>query len=343
MMIKVPRRKGERTRRTLDRLGAWDQEIEIENDGDFVYIGVIRKLRPREEKEIGEFYYTRRKATRRESAPHGLAEALGGVLTDGELDELRTSFDIIGDIAILMIPEGLEEREGEIARALFRVHKNVRVVCKRVGAVEGDFRVRPLDIIAGPEVTVTTHKEHGCIYRLDLGEVFFTPRLATERERVAKQVKEGETIVDMFAGVGPFSILIAKSARPKKVYAVDLNVHAFEYLKKNIGLNHVEGLVEPILGDAKEVCKRLRADRVIMNLPKHAFGFLPVAIRMLDKGVIHYYCFGSKEALPGIVEEVRATVEGEGKGFRLIGSRFVRQVGPSEWNLALDLEVSSSR
>ena len=263
MIIKVPKKCGEKARKELQKIGLLDREVQVEADKAWVYLGIVRRLTPKEVKTVGEFKYTQRKAKKRDIVPQSLASALKDVLSSEEQEELTTSFDIIGDIAILMVPDGLEPKEKEIAKALLKVHRNVKTVCKRVGAIKGEYRVRPLKIIAGEQRAETEYREHGCLYKLDLAKVFFTPRLATERGRVAEQVNKGETVVDMFAGVGPYSILIAKGGKAKKVYAVDVNEDAVKYLKENIEANHVGTVVEAVLGDAKKVCKSLKADRVI--------------------------------------------------------------------------------
>ncbi len=200
------------------------------------------------------------------------------------------SFDIVGDIAILRIDEeGLCFTE-EIAEALLKYHKNIKVVCVDRG-VETEYRIRNLKVIAGENRLHTIHKEYGCSFKIDLSKVYFSPRLATERWRVVQSARWGETVIDMFAGVGPFSILLAKHKKCK-VVAIDINPHAIELLKENIKINRVEDFVIPILGDAGEVVQNLNflADRIIMNLPTRAWDYLPIAVEKCRKGgKINYY------------------------------------------------------
>jgi tRNA G37 N-methylase Trm5 len=168
--------------------------------------------------------------------------------------------------------------------------------------IDERYRTRDLTVIWGDESLETTYREHGCIFKADLKHVFVSPRLSYERMRVAKKVAPGETIVTMFAGAGCFSILIAKlQPQTKKIYSIDVNPHAYEYMKENVALNKVAGQVVPLLGDAREEAEKLDgvADRVLMPLPEQTQAFLPSAIRALhldeegaDKGrasVRHYY------------------------------------------------------
>jgi tRNA (guanine37-N1)-methyltransferase len=157
------------------------------------------------------------------------------------------------------------------------------------------------------------HREHDCRFKLDLEKVYFNPRLGGERARVAVQVARSgkpEEIIDMFAGVGPFAIQIAKRAPPSHVTAIDLNPEAIRYLTENIRLNRVQN-VTPVEGDIRAVYHRFpeTADRLIMNLPKSAHLFLREALSMLkpDGGIIHFYDLES--AYPEEGEEKRDSVE----------------------------------
>lgn len=196
------------------------------------------------------------------------------------------SFDIVGDIAIIKFREDIDLNE--IADYILKKHKNIKNVAVDYG-VTGKTRVRNLELIRG-ERTETIHREYGVRIKVDISKVYFSPRLATERWKVVSSVNDGEVIYDMFAGCGPFSVLIAKY-RNVRIYAGDINPYAIEYLKENIRLNKV-GNIYPLLGDAKEIYRKIpeKVDRVIMNLPHSASEFIPYAIETLKKrGVIHYY------------------------------------------------------
>lgn len=342
--IKVPRESGERARIFLSSKGVLDSSKKIFSDSKYVYLGISRRLSENEGSELKKtcgFSYSRK-----ELMPAKEKKTLEGLLSKklspSEIALVKNSFDIVGDIAVLQIPPELEKKEKIIAHALREVHSNIRVVCKKTGIVSGEYRILPVEIILGEKRTETTHKEHGCLYRLDISKAFFTPRLATERMRIASQCKPKEVVVDMFAGVGPFSILIAKKSGAR-VFAIDLNEEAYQYLVENIHLNKADDLVTPILGDAKKVCStKLKdsADRIIMNLPKHAFGFFPSALKCLkQKGVIHYHFFARGGEEDAHIGKLKTLAETKGASLKVLNLKKVRQVAPREWNWAADLQI----
>jgi len=345
LAVKVPREFGERARIFISSLSILDTSRKILSDPKSLYIGVSRRFSKAESselKKICQFSYSQKVLLPAKEKITTLEGLLGKTLFPAELLLVKNSFDLIGDIAVLQVPPELEPKEKIIADALMQVHRNIRVVCKKSGIVSGEFRILPVEIILGEKRTETAHKEHGCLYRLDISKAFFTPRLATERMRIAIQCKPKETVVDMFAGVGPFSILIAKKSGAK-VFAIDLNADAHRYLVENIRLNKLEENVTPILGDAKKVCStklKNRADRIIMNLPKHAFGFFPAALNCLkQKGVIHYHFFAREADKAAHIEKLKLVAEKKGCSFKVLALKKVRQIAPREWNWAVDIRI----
>ena len=274
-----------------------------------------------------------------------LKEVLREKLTPSELKALYAGFDVIGNIAVIKIPEPLLPKKSLIAEALLASLKNVRTVLLQTTPVEGEYRLRGLEILAGEPTFETIHREHGCIYKVNLSTAYFTPRLSAERLRVANQVKEGEVIINMFAGVGPYSILISKRVKDVMVYSIDNNPEAYRYMQENIKLNKVEHKVIPIFGDAAEVIEsRLQrvANRVIMPLPEKALSYLPTAYSALKdgKGIIHYYehIFYGKGEDP--LRSAVAHVSGKAEfRFDVEYAGIVREVGPRLVQVVLDLRV----
>jgi len=258
------------------------------------------------------------------------------------------SYDIVGDIAIVRLPEASKERGRKVAEALMSVHKNVKTVLAQIGPVCGDFRLRKLEYVAGERETVTVHRESGCLFSVDVERCYFSPRLSYERMRVARQVRKGEVVVNMFAGVGCFSILITKYSGAEKVYSIDVNTTAFQYMQENIRLNMAYGRVIPILGDAKEVVeKRLchLADRVLMPLPEKAFEYLPYALLALKRtgGWIHYYDFEHAKKDENAAEKVKLKISERLQSldatFEIPIARVVRATGPNWYQVVLDIET----
>ncbi|NOZ58453.1 MAG: class I SAM-dependent methyltransferase family protein, partial [Euryarchaeota archaeon] len=275
LAVRVPAREAERVRRELLARGLIARGYRIRRLGEEVLIPVQERAR----KELKGYELTEAEfepLERCRSFEDLLRERLG----KEELALVRRSFDIIGDIAIVEVPPELEHRKREIALALMEAHRNVKAVFRKAGEVRGETRVRQLEHLAGERRTETLHREHGLRLKLDVAKVYFSPRLAYERQRVLGQVRDGEVVVDLFAGVGPFALLIARHRRAR-VYAIDINPVAVRYLKENIALNRLRGEVVPLLGDAREVAPRGKATRVIMNLPKSSDAFLDLAYEVL--------------------------------------------------------------
>jgi tRNA (guanine37-N1)-methyltransferase len=348
--LKASKIHGEKAIITLNKLKMADKELRIQVVKDSIYIPLIYEPSENElemlkrqvpECEVSTYTFPEekeRKAT--------LTELLGDKLQPHLLASLPRAIDFVGDIAIIEIPPELESYEVFVGDAILKLHKNVHTVLAKEGAVSGVYRLREFHVIAGKPKTDTVHKEYGCRYCVDLAKAYFSPRLSSEHNRVASLVKDGETVVDLFAGVGPFSILIAKTHGNAKVYAVDMNPQAVEFLKKNIRLNRVYGKVHPLLGDAEQVVKRSLcevADRVIMNLPERAIAFVDAACNAIKPtgGIMHFYGFtDASNTLEDIKLCLIEAVENSGKKVEgLLSSRFVRATAPHEWQVVLDAHI----
>jgi len=269
-------------------------------------------------------------------------------LPPDELVHVYNSYDILGDIAILRLTDTTRKHSQIIAEAIMNIHKNVKTVLAQTSPVCGDFRLRKLEYIAGENKTTTVHKESGCLFSVNVGECYFSPRLFYERMRIAKQVRKGEVIVNMFAGVGCFSIVIAKHSNAEKVYSIDINPAAVQNMQENVRLNGVYGKVMPILGDAKEVIeKTLRhvADRVLMPLPEKAFQYLPYALLALKNvgGWIHYYDFEhakkSEDPIVKVKLKLAEKFESLGVPFEIPFGRIIRTTGPNWYQIVLDIKI----
>lgn len=267
------------------------------------------------------------------------------LLSEKDRAKFPGAFDVIGDVALVRFPEDLRAQWPEAAAALMRQHRSVKVVCHDRG-VEGDLRVRSVEVVAGEPRTVAEHREHGLRLRVDVATAYFSPRLATERKRIAGWVKPGERVLDMFAGVGPFSLLIARESKPSRVVAIDANPEAYRYLVENIRLNKAEDVVEPALGLAQDLAPSFApVDRVIMNLPHLAPSFLPVAVRVLARsGVIHVYEVVPEDQIVQRAELRRfeAAAYPGVASCELLGAHEVRTYAPRQVVVAIDLRIARS-
>lgn len=273
-----------------------------------------------------------------------LKQAMASILTPEETEELYGAFDQIGNIIILRIPDTLLSKKKLIGEMLLEKVKTAKSIFYQSSPVEGDYRIRQLELLAGEDNTVTEYKEHGCRFKVDVEKTFFSPRLSTERLRIADLVKDGEIVINMFGGVGMFSIIAAKKKKCH-VYNIDINPHAARLCSENIRLNKLKGTVESIEGDATEVIeKRLvgSGDRVLMLLPERSDEFLDVAIKALkQKGVLHYYCHIHSDKKNQISEAVTnhflsvVKVKSE-----ILCAKNVRPVGPRFYQAVVDAAIS---
>lgn len=224
-----------------------------------------------------------------------LKEDLREKMSEEELKMLRRSFEIIGDIAIVEIPEELVSKKEIIVQAILQRHRHLKTILRKVGEVNGIYRVARYEIVYGGK-TETIAREHGCRFLVDPTRVYYSSKLATERARIAGLVKEGERVLVMFAGVGPYAIVIAKLAKPSEVIGIELNSAAVEYFRKNVKLNKAEN-VRIYEGDVNEIVPRLEGefDRILMPAPYSAENFVHLLRGKVRKGgFVHYYTFESE-------------------------------------------------
>ncbi len=319
----VPREAGEETRRTLAAADLLDNDHEITVEDGSIYIPVTD---PTAAAAHVDAEVVDRDAPMRDSQ-----------VTPADLLGFEPSYERLGDIAIL--DEDDDGRAREIAAALVESDLPVETVVNRASKVKGELRVRDWDVLVGEE-TETVHREYGHAFALDIATVYFSPRLATERHRVASQVEEGERVVDMFAGVGPFVVPMA--ARGADVIGVDLNPDAVAYLRENARRNGVEDRVTAVEGDVRDVASEYEgwATRIVMNLPHSAGDFLETAVALAGEDcVVHYYDIQHEDDPfgPG-VEAIRSAAEPEYE-VSVETERVVRSYAPHEVNVCLDVRL----
>jgi tRNA (guanine37-N1)-methyltransferase len=273
-----------------------------------------------------------------------LKKALASVLSEKEREDLISAFDQIGDIIIVRIPDTLLSKKKIIGETLLKEVKIVRSVYYQASNVEGDFRTRNLEIIAGEDNTETEYKEFGCKFIVDVEKAFFSPRLSTERERIADLIQEGEIVTNMFAGVGMFSIMSAKKKKCT-VYSLDINPVASKLCEKNIELNKLVGKIISINGDASKIIKEQlenKSDRTLMLLPERSDEFLESAISTTKNGgVIHYYSHihADKKSKAGKLSEEHFLQVTPVKS-EILNSKIVRAVGPRYYQTVVDAKIS---
>ena len=273
-----------------------------------------------------------------------LKKALENILSTNENDELISAFDQIGDIIIVRIPESLLSKKKIIGGTLLNEVKIAKSVFYQASAVEGDFRTRNLEILAGVNSTETEYKEFGCRFLVDVENAFFSPRLSTERERIANLIQDGEIMTNMFAGIGMFSIMATKKKKCT-VYSLDINPIASKLCEKNIEMNKLAGKVISINGDASKIIEEQlmdKSDRTLMLLPERSDEFLESAINTTkDGGIIHYYSHihADKKSEAGKLSEEHYLQVTPVKS-EILFSKIVRAVGPRYYQTVVDIKIS---
>jgi len=348
--LKVPKSLGEQAIRLVRELSIFNSNLKVQQVDDVLCIPLTTKPVPAAyktfENNLQDFEISVHNFPEQEKRHYTHLDFLADKLPSNILASVPRAIDFVGDIAIVEIPPELSNHKKEIGDALLKANKQTCTVLAKSGAVEGVYRLRDFEVISGAKKTVTVYTEYGCVYHVDVAKAYFSPRLSTEHSRVASTVKTGEKVVDLFAGVGPFAIPIAKKHKNVLVYAVDVNPDAVSLLKRNVTVNRVEKQVVPILGDARQVVKEQlsgKADRVIMNLPETALDFVDVACEALKPkgGIIHYYGF-VKALNPLETTKVRLTEavnQNNRQVKKIILAKTVREVAPYTWQVVVDTKI----
>ncbi len=272
-----------------------------------------------------------------------LKTKLKNKLTKKELAKAARAYDLIGDIAIIEIPKELKKKEKIIAETLLKMHKNIKVVAKK-GKHKGRFRLQKIKILAGEKrkETTQTHKENNVLMKLNIERVYFSPRLATERKRVAEQVKKEETVLVMFSGCAPYPLVISKNSKAKLIYGVEINPAAHKYGLENVKINKASN-IKLFRGDVKKVVPKLKKkfDRIVMPLPKGAEPFLGTALKAVKrKGTIHFYDFLDEEDIPKkTIKKIEKACQKAKKKFKIKKIIKCGQLAPGAYRICVDLVV----
>ena len=274
--------------------------------------------------------------------PTNLKDALKSKLTKKEFEFAPKAFDTFGNIAVIEIPKELEKKKKLIGETLLGLHKQIETVCSIESDHEGPFRVQKVKVIAGKKNLVATYKESAATMLIPLGKVFFSPRLGSERLRVANEIKKDEVVGCWFSGVGPYPIVFAKNSKMKKAIAIELNPAAHKYAVKNVELNKCEDKVELIKGDVKRQYKKFKRkfDRIAMPLPHTGYQFLKEAFYCVKtKGVIHFYEIVEKEDFALPEKQIREAAREQKRKIRIMRKKRVRRFSPTKEQVVFDIKV----
>ena len=329
--VRVHKLKAEEVRRFAERIGAKDKERLIVCRGDYVEIPILdgfeRYFEGYEIVEQNNPVFARKA---------DLFEALKDKIPKNLWEYIPRRYKIIGDVILVKIPNELEKYKCLIGETLLKIHKRCKSVWRDLGR-EGMLRKPKVELIAG-KGSETVHKENGCLFKLDVTKVMFSVGNQGERMRIVKLVQDDEIVVDMFAGIGYFTIPIAVHTNAKKIYAIEINPDSYFYLLENIKLNRISNVL-PILGDSMYVTPERIADRVVMG---HIFcqDFLPVAIRALKSdGYIHYHESVPEVIIQRPIERIKRACELLGKDVRIENFRKVKNYSPGVLHVVVDAYI----
>jgi len=268
-----------------------DKRLSTKREGEYLYIPLIskpsQKIPQSELVEFDKSFFPQTRTTQ------SFKTILQDILTPDEIENVKTSYDIVGTIAILEIDLELRSKEVEIAKALLAVNKQITTVLRKDGSHEGVFRSQKMKFLAGIDTKETIHIENGVKMKVNVETVYFSPRLSTERIRIADCIKPNESVMVFFSGAAPYPLVFAKKSSAKKIVGIEINPEGHKYGLENIKLNKIKN-VELFCGDVNTIVKQIdeKFDRICMPLPKTADNFLDAAFAILkQRGVIHFYDF----------------------------------------------------
>ncbi len=314
-------------------LGLLDRDRKVQKRGDWVEIPVLEPV-------AGCAIVCQQEPAFYRTDPH-LALALSGVLSPEEIELLPRGWFILGDVIVVKIHPLLERVQVQIAQALLDFYPRCRTILRDFG-IQGQLREPVRKIIAG-DSTVTTHRENGVLFRLDASKVMFSQGNLRERMRMSLLGKD-ELVVDMFAGIGYFSLPMAVHSRPRKVISIELNPVAFGYLCQNILLNHVQEIVQPVLGDCAKKTPQDVADRVVM-------GFVGITNRYLQKGIealrpggiLHYHqTVPSRQYPEAAIRDVVAAASAAGRTAVIQKCIRVKKYSPGMVHAVVDARIDEN-
>jgi len=253
------------------------------------------------------------------------------------------AFNVLGNTAIVNFSESVKKAEKKrFAEKILKEHSNIKTVLEKSGKFSGRLRKMKTNFLAGEKTKEILYRENGCSFRFNVDTTYFSPRLSNERKEIAKQIKKGENVLVMFAGVSPFSIVAAKNSKAKKVYSNEINREANKYGELNISLNKVKDRVELVRGDVKKISAKLKDkfDVIVMPRPNLKETFLSSAFGLSKRGTrIYYYgfCKIGEERL--IIEKIKEEAKKARKKIKILKIKKAGETAPYKIRLRVDFKV----
>jgi tRNA wybutosine-synthesizing protein 2 len=337
--IRVPSKKGEAIRQKVVAEKFLDISRKIKKikteEGTFLEIPVTGAAG----KRVFDFPVTEQKESEFTKKTCSLKECLKNSFSETELSYIPSGWQILGDIIIISIPKEIEHKKAKVAEALLSMYPKCKSVIRDLG-IEGQFRLPKRELLLGTG-TETVHKENGCFFKQDVTKVMYSKGNLEERKRMSRLGK-GEVVVDMFAGIGYFSIPMAVHSRPRKIISIEINPESFAYLGENIRLNRVEDIISPICGNCLEFTPEGTANRVLMGYVGTTHYYLEPAIKALKNsgGILHYHeTVPEKLAKTRPQERIKKAAESLGKKVEILETRSIKKYSPGVSHVVVDAKI----
>ena len=253
------------------------------------------------------------------------------------------SFSVLGSIAVVNFPDSFSLKDKKkFAVSIFKKNNSVKTVVEKIDDFKGRLRKMKVSHVFGEKNLEVLYKENGCVFRFNIESTYFSPRLSNERKELASMIKKNEEVLVMFAGVAPFSIVLAKNSKAKKVYSNEINRKANKYAQQNVLLNKLDNKVVLIPGGIKRVSRTLnrKFDVIVMPRPQLRDSFLEEAFRLSKKGTrIYYYDFCLVEEREKIIEKVEFEAQQYKKKIKILSVKDAGEIAPYKVRLRVDFKV----
>jgi tRNA (guanine37-N1)-methyltransferase len=266
------------------------------------------------------------------------------------------SFDLLGKTALVRFPKNFSMKDKKkFAINLMNKQKSIKTVLEKAGEIKGRLRKLSTNFIAGENTKEILYKENNCIFKFNIDKTYFSSRLSNERKEISSLIKPNETVLVMFAGVAPFSIVIAKNSKAKKVYSNELNREANKYSLINIKLNKVEDKITLIPGDIKKVSEKIIKgieinkekipkyfDVIVMPRPQLKESFLKEAFSLSKKGTrIYYYDFCKQDEKEKIINKIQTEAKLFNKKIKILNVKNAGEIAPYKIRLRVDFQINN--
>lgn len=253
------------------------------------------------------------------------------------------SFDVLGNIVIVRFPPNFNVKDKKkFAEKILKNNKSIKTILEKKERIKGRLRKLSTQFIAGENTKEVLYRENNCVFRFNIDKTYFSPRLSNERKEIASKIKKNDLVLVMFAGVAPFSIVIAKNSKAKKVYSNELNREANKYAELNIALNKVKDKVKLVSGDAKKIINKIKEkfDVIVMPRPQLKDTFLESAFKLSKKGTrIYYYDFCKDDEIDNIKEKIWKEAKKARKSIKILNVKKAGEIAPYKIRLRVDFQI----